>query len=210
MDYAVHTLVNGPLEQNCYALHVQGRGDCILVDPGSSAEELRAALQARGLKPALILATHGHYDHVGAVAALAAWSGAPFAMAKADEPQLDALEDTFAFYGMGATKRPTVQRWLAHGEQVQAAGLSLRVLATPGHTPGGLCFWHAESGNLFTGDTLFAGSVGRSDMEGGDAGALIAGIKRQLFPLPESAAVLPGHGEASSLGAEKRHNRFLQ
>jgi glyoxylase-like metal-dependent hydrolase (beta-lactamase superfamily II) len=210
MDYAVHTLVNGPLEQNCYALHQQGRADCILVDPGSSPEELRAALESRGLKPALILATHGHYDHVGAVHALAAWSAAPFAMAKADEPWLEALEDSFAFYGMGSTKRPTVQRWLAHGEQVQAAGLSLQVLATPGHTPGGLCFWHPESGSLFTGDSLFAGSVGRSDMEGGDAAALIAGIKRELFPLPDSAAVLPGHGEASTLGAEKRHNRFLQ
>lgn len=210
MPYQVHTLVNGPLEENCYALQVVGRPDCVLIDPGSAAPQLQGELQRLGLRPTLMLATHGHYDHVGAVHALAQWSQAPFAMAQGDEPLLDALEDTFAFYGMGDTHKPSVQRWLKAGETVEAAGLSLKVLGTPGHTPGGLCFWHAESQSLFSGDTLFAGSVGRSDMEGGDGAALIAGIKRELFPLPDDAAVYPGHGEHSSLGREKRENRFLR
>ncbi len=210
MPATVHTLVNGPLEQNCYALQAQGRADCILIDPGSGADELQARLQGLGLRPALILATHGHYDHVGAVHGLAQWTGADFGMAKADEPWLDSLEDTFAFYGMGPTRRPTVQRWIAPGETVEAAGLRLQVLGTPGHTPGGLCFYHAESGSLFSGDTLFAGSVGRSDKDGGDAEALIAGIKRELLPLPEATLVYPGHGESSTLGREKRENRFLR
>lgn len=210
MPFAVHTLVNGPLEQNCYALQVQGSAECLLVDPGSDAAGLQAGLQRLGLKPALIVATHGHYDHVGAVHALAAWSGAPFAMAKADAPWLESLEDIFAFNGMGPTKQPSVQRWLQAGEDLEAAGLQLRVLGTPGHTPGGLCFWHEASQSLFSGDTLFAGSVGRSDMDGGDHAALIAGIKRELFPLPDTAIVYPGHGESSTLGAEKRGNRFLQ
>lgn len=209
MPYEVVGLVNGPLEQNCWALHQAGSAEAVLIDPGSSPDELKAALDARGLKPVLILATHGHYDHVGAVDALAKAYGAPFAMAPADAFLLEALEDTFAFMGMGPTKQPTIDRTLAHGDSVQAAGLTLQVLATPGHTPGGLCFWHAESGSLFTGDTLFAGSVGRSDREQ-DHTALIAGIKRELFPLPDTAAVYPGHGEASTLGAEKAGNRFLQ
>jgi glyoxylase-like metal-dependent hydrolase (beta-lactamase superfamily II) len=210
MAFQVHTLVNGPLEQNCYALQVQGRNDCVLIDPGSSAPQLQAQLQRLGLQPALILATHGHYDHVGAVDALAAWSGAPFAMAQADEAWLDSLEDIFAFNGMGPTRKPTVQRRLQPGELLEAAGLTLRVLGTPGHTRGGLSFWHEASGSLFSGDTLFAGSVGRSDMDGGDHATLIASIRREYFPLPDAATVYPGHGEASSLGAEKRGNRFLQ
>lgn len=210
MAFAVHTLVNGPLEQNCYALAVQGREDCVLIDPGSEPQRLQQGLQSLGLKPALILATHGHYDHVGAVHALAQGSGAPFAMARADAFWLDSLEDIFAFHGLGSTRKPQVDRWLEHGQVLRAAGLELAVLATPGHTPGGLCFWHAPSGSLFTGDTLFAGSVGRSDMEGGDHAALIAGIKRELWGLPDQAVVYPGHGEASTLGAEKRGNPFLR
>lgn len=210
MSFKVHTLVNGPLQQNCYALRVQGRPDCVLVDPGSSAAELKAGLESLGLKPALILATHGHYDHVGAVQALAEWSGAPFGMAREDEDWLESLEDTFAFHGMGPTQRPSVQRWLAPGEELEAAGLRLRVLGTPGHTRGGLSFWHAASGSLFTGDTLFAGSVGRSDMDGGDHAALISGIRREYFGLPDAAVVYPGHGEASTLGAEKKGNPFLR
>jgi glyoxylase-like metal-dependent hydrolase (beta-lactamase superfamily II) len=210
MKYEVLTLVNGPLEQNCYVLHAQGSPDAVVVDPGSSPEELKSVLDGRGLRPVVLLATHGHYDHVGAAHALAQAYGAPFAMARADDGLLDALEDTFAFLGMGCTRRPTVDRWLSPGDRVDAAGLRLKVLGTPGHTPGGLCFWHAESGSLFSGDTLFAGSVGRSDMEGGDHAALIAGIRRELFPLPDAAVVYPGHGEASTLGREKATNRFLQ
>lgn len=206
----VHTLVNGPIEENCYALALPGRGDCVLIDPGSSPSELKAALEAKGLRPALLLATHGHYDHVGAVHALAQAYGAPFAMAQSDEFLLDTLEDTFAFNGWGPTRRPEVQRWLTPGESVEAAGITLKVLGTPGHSPGGLCFWHAASASLFSGDTLFEGSVGRSDLPGGDGAALIAAIKRELFPLPDEAVVYPGHGGASTLGHEKRENRFLR
>ena len=210
MPAHVHCLVNGALEENCYALRLDGCPDAILIDPGSSPDELKAALARLGLTPALLLATHGHYDHVGAVQALAEAYQAPFAMAQADAYLLEALEDTFAFNGWGPTKKPQVQRWLKAGESLEAAGLTLRVLGTPGHTPGGLCFWHEASASLFSGDTLFAGSVGRSDFEGGDHGALIASIKRELFPLPDATRVYPGHGEASTLGREKRENRFLR
>jgi glyoxylase-like metal-dependent hydrolase (beta-lactamase superfamily II) len=96
------------------------------------------------------------------------------------------------------------------GEVLQAGGLDLHVLGTPGHTPGGLCFYHPGSASLFSGDTLFAGSVGRSDFEGGDHGQLIASIKRELLGLPDPTRVFPGHGEASTIGQERAENRFLQ
>jgi glyoxylase-like metal-dependent hydrolase (beta-lactamase superfamily II) len=210
MLFEVHTLVNGSLEENCYFLRAQGQPSGILIDPGSSPGELKAALEKLGAKPALMLATHGHFDHVGAVHALATAFGCPFALSRLDEGLLDGLEDSYAFYGLGETRRPKVDRWLEAPSVLDEAGLTLRVLATPGHTPGGLCFWHEESLSLFTGDTLFAGSVGRSDFEGSSHDQLIASIRGRLLVLPDQATVYPGHGESSTLGAERRGNPFLQ
>ena len=210
MNFKIHTLVNGPLEENCYLLHASDRAEGVLIDPGSDAAGLKLALDKLGVKPVLLLATHGHFDHVGAVHGLAAAYSAPFAQSQEDAFLLEMLEDTFAMYGMGSTKEPKVDRWLKAGETLEAAGLQIKVLGTPGHTPGGLCFYHAASGSLFSGDTLFAGSVGRSDGEGASHEALIASIKRELLPLPNATVVYPGHGEASTLGAERRENRFLQ
>jgi glyoxylase-like metal-dependent hydrolase (beta-lactamase superfamily II) len=198
------------MEQNCYLLYEEGRAEGVLVDPGSDPAALRQGIDAAGVKPVLILATHGHFDHVGAVQAMKEAYGAPFALAKADADYLDVLEDSFAFYGMGSTRKPAVDRWLMAGEALQVAGLDLRILGTPGHTPGGLCFYHPPSGSLFSGDTLFAGSVGRSDFEGGSHPQLIDSIRRELLVLPSATKVYPGHGPASDLAEEKAHNRFLQ
>lgn len=210
MPYDLRCFVNGPLEQNCYFLGLEGRPDGVLVDPGSDPDLLRRGLAGR--VPALLLATHGHFDHIGAAAALAKAYGCPFAMARPDEFLLDDLEDAFAAYGMGPTERPGVDFWLEPGREVQAAGLTLKVLGTPGHTPGSVCFFHAGTSAVFSGDTLFAGTVGRSDFPGGDHGQLIASIRRELLSLPDldKVRVLPGHGEASTLGEEARHNRFLR
>lgn len=209
MPFQVQTLVNGSLEENCYFLHAEGRPEGILIDPGSSPKDLRRVLDQAGHRPVLLLATHGHFDHIGAVQELAEAYQCPFAMSQKDEDLLDVLEDTFAFYGMGSTRRPTVDRWLDGGKPVEAAGLRLQVLETPGHTPGGLCFWHEESRSLFSGDTLFAGSVGRSDFEGSSHEQLISSIRRSLLPLADPVSLYPGHGEASSLEQERLHNPFL-
>jgi glyoxylase-like metal-dependent hydrolase (beta-lactamase superfamily II) len=203
-------LLNGPIEENCYVLHREGALEAILIDPGSSPEQLREVMDKAGLKPVLILATHGHFDHVGAAQALAEAYGAPFACHEADVPMLDFLEDQFAFYGMGSTKKPVVSRTLKHGEFIEAAGLKLKVLHTPGHTPGGLCFYEAGSGSLFSGDTLFRRSIGRSDFEGGNHAQLVSSIRSQLLSLPGQTKVYPGHGEASSIAEEKDENGFLQ
>lgn len=204
------TLTNGSLEENCYFLHDSERSDGLLIDPGSSPDELKQALDAQGLKPVWMLATHAHFDHVGAVHALAQAYGAKFACPRLDEEILDALEDTYAFYGMGPTKQPKVDRWLEGGESLSEAGLGLQVLFTPGHTPGGVCYYHAASGNLFSGDTLFAQSIGRSDLPGGDPDLLLKSIRTQLFSLPEAVTVYPGHGPATQIGREKRQNPFVR
>lgn len=210
MVHEVHTLLNGPIEENCYFLRLVGAEQGILIDPGSDPALLRAGLDALGAKPVLLLATHCHFDHVGAVQALAQDYGIPFACHRADLELLDVLEDTFAFYGMGQTKKPAVDRLLESGELVEAAGLRLRVLATPGHTPGGLCFHDAEGGHLFSGDTLFHRSVGRSDMPGGDGALLLRSIKDKLYSLPPQTQVWPGHGPQTSIAAEQRENPYTR
>jgi hydroxyacylglutathione hydrolase len=206
----IHTFVNGPIQENAYLCHEEGFIEAVLIDPGDEAGRLEREIRALGLKPQLILATHGHFDHVGAVAALAAAFGIPFAMHGADGFLLDRLADMAAFYGQEATQRPGVQQALLGGESVGVAGLTLKVLATPGHSPGSLCYYHAESGSLFSGDTLFEGSVGRSDTEGGSHATLIASIHRELLGLPDATLVYPGHGAATTIGDERRHNPHLQ
>jgi glyoxylase-like metal-dependent hydrolase (beta-lactamase superfamily II) len=208
--YHIQTLVNGSLEQNCYLLYDDARPEALVIDPGSQADLLRQAIDQAGLKPALILATHGHFDHVGAVHALQEAYGAPFGLAQADAGLLEGLEDTAAFYGVVGAQEPRADRWISPGERVAAGGLELQVLGTPGHTPGGLCFYHAPSGSLFSGDTLFAGSVGRSDFPGGSHEQLIDSIRRELLTLPPATVVYPGHGDATTLAQERAHNRFLQ
>jgi hydroxyacylglutathione hydrolase len=212
MPYQILTLVNGALEENCYFLHAEGRNEGVLIDPGSSPEQLRRGLDQAGLRPVLLLATHGHFDHIGAAQDLAEAYRSPFAMSRLDEALLDTLVDTSAFYGLGETRRPRVDLWLDPATKLDRAGLSIKILATPGHTPGGLCFWHAESRSLFSGDSLFAGSVGRSDFDGSSHAQLIASIRRELLSLPDpdGIRVYPGHGEATTLGEEMRHNPFLQ
>jgi glyoxylase-like metal-dependent hydrolase (beta-lactamase superfamily II) len=206
----IQTFVNGPIQENAYLLYEEGGREAVLIDPGDEAGRLEKEIRALGVTVKLILATHGHFDHVGAVAALAKAFGASFAIQAADDFLLESLEDTAAFYGQQATKRPSIDLALKGGESVGVPGLQLKVLATPGHTPGGLCYYHAASGSLFSGDTLFEGTVGRSDTEGGDHRQLIASIHRELLPLPDQTIVYPGHGDKTSIGAERKSNPHLQ
>jgi hydroxyacylglutathione hydrolase len=206
----IHCFTNGPVQENAYLLYAEGGQEAVMIDPGDEAARLEKEARSLGVSVKLILATHGHFDHVGAVDALAKAFGARFAMHAGDQFLLDRLEDMAAFYGQGATKQPVIGQALKAGDSVGVAGLTLKVLATPGHTPGGLCYYHAESASLFSGDTLFEGTVGRSDTEGGDHGQLIASIQRELLALPDATTVYPGHGEATSIGAERRQNPHLQ
>lgn len=198
----IQTLTNGPLGENCYVLSEGVQA--LVIDPGSSPKELMRAIDEAGLKPVLILATHAHFDHVGAVSALAEAYAAPFAMHRADSEILEVLAATYAFYGMGSTKRPAIGMELKDGDVIDQAGIQLKVIHTPGHTPGGICFYHKASGSLFSGDTLFHRSIGN-----GEHDQLVASIKARLLTLPDITRVYPGHGEPTSILEEKEENAFL-
>lgn len=210
VSLTIHTFLNGSFEENCYLAHLAGAKQGILVDPGSSPEELKAAIAATGVKPVLILATHGHVDHVGAVQSMKEAYGAPFACHGDEEALLEGLEDSYAFYGLGTTRRPRIDQAVKDGDLLKGAGMEWRVIHTPGHSPGSLCLYHQDSGTLFSGDTLFKQSIGRSDFPGGSAKALLESIRGKLYVLPDATRVLPGHGEETTLGAEKKDNPFTQ
>jgi hydroxyacylglutathione hydrolase len=204
------TLTNGSLAENCYFFHLPGNGEGVLVDPGAEFDKLDSAVSQSGAKPVLALATHGHFDHVGQVAAFQKKYGTSLAMHPADKEQLDGLVDTYMFYGLGNTSVPSLEQELADGQELEVAGMKLEILHTPGHSPGGVCAYHRESGTLFSGDTLFKSSIGRSDLPGGSADKLEASIREKLYVLPDDTRVLPGHGPETTIGFEKANNPFVR
>ena len=196
----VRSFVNGQLEENCYLIYVPGAREGLLIDPGSSPSEIIRNIDALGVRPVLILATHGHFDHVGAVKRIKERYQAPFYCPEADLGHL-------RFLGAEA---PEPDRLLKGGEALEAGGLKVKVLATPGHTEGGLCYLLEEEGLLFSGDTLFEGTVGRSDLPGGSVQDLTRSLKQVLRPLKDGIRVYPGHGEATTMGREKKLNPYLR
>jgi glyoxylase-like metal-dependent hydrolase (beta-lactamase superfamily II) len=209
MTLKIECILNGPFEENCYLVWKEGSTSCLVIDPGSSPDMLQKAAQKAGVRPSLIVATHAHVDHVGAVHALKETFQAPFAMHEGDQEQLDMLEDAYSYYGFGTTKKPAVDRVLKDGDTVEAGDLKLKVIATPGHSQGSLCLYH-DSGVLFSGDTLFRRSVGRYDFPGGSREQLQKSIQSRLYTLPDATVVYPGHGESTTIGEEKRENPFIQ
>lgn len=193
---------------NCYIVGDDETKECIVVDPASEAERVLAVLEKLGLKATLIAVTHGHPDHTGAVVPLLKATGAPFAMHPADVPYLPEWGSMFGFMIPGFQDPPSPDVELTKGSVVKAGGLSFAVIETPGHTPGGICL-HNE-GVLLSGDTLFQAGIGRYDLPGGDGSTLLESIRTRLFILPDEVDVFPGHGEATNIGWEKRHNPFMQ
>ena len=207
MPLAVESFVLGPAEENCYLVRTeQGAPEAVVVDPGDDAEQLRSALSRGGARCAAILVTHCHWDHLGAVADLAEATGAPVYMSRVEAPVLEAADDFYAPLGMHV--RPYTPNVRLEGDETfEAAGIELQTITVPGHSPGHLAF-HAE-GCLFSGDVLFAGGVGRTDLPGGDWATLLASIRALLERFPPETVVYPGHGPSTTLGAERSRNPFL-
>ncbi|HEY7511763.1 MAG TPA: MBL fold metallo-hydrolase [Vicinamibacteria bacterium] len=201
----------GPLQCNCTILGDPGSGEAIVVDPGDEVEKVLAALRRHGLRCAVILNTHAHIDHVGANHALREASGARLMMHEADLPLYDNLRVQSQWLGglIPEPPRAELDGHVDHGDRVGAGEVAVQVLHTPGHTPGSICFRVGEEALVLTGDTLFAGSIGRTDLWGGDFEQEIASIRRHLLPLDAATRVIPGHGPETTIGWEKQHNPFL-
>ncbi|MEN3047677.1 MAG: MBL fold metallo-hydrolase [Candidatus Caldarchaeales archaeon] len=203
MELQVETLVVGPLSTNCYV--VSSGGEALIVDPGWEAERVLRAVS--GMEVVGIVATHGHFDHVGAVEELRRRLGAEFAIHRLDEGMLDAAVAIGERFGV-KFERPKPDRHIEEGDRIQLGGVQIEVIHTPGHSPGSVCL--RAGFTLFSGDTLFMGSVGRTDIAGGSFEHLERSIRTKLYVLDDATVVYPGHGPATTIGFEKRHNPFVR
>jgi glyoxylase-like metal-dependent hydrolase (beta-lactamase superfamily II) len=203
-------LTVGPFQENCYVIGDEETGEGALIDPGDEAARIALAVEQSGLDIGQIIITHAHIDHVGAVAALVDEYACPVLMHAEAEPMLGQLPTQAMMMGLRFGKVPAVDRHIDDQELLEVGGLGLRSLYTPGHAPGHLAFYLESEGLVFAGDALFAGSVGRTDLFGGDMGLLMRSINERLMTLPDETRVLPGHGPETTIGDERANNPFLR
>jgi glyoxylase-like metal-dependent hydrolase (beta-lactamase superfamily II) len=206
----LETLTVGPFQENCYVIGDESTGEGALVDPGDEAARIALAVEQTGLEVGRIIVTHAHIDHVGAVAALVDEYSCPVLMHAEAEPMLGQLPTQALMMGLRFGKVPAVERHIEDDEVLEVGGLRLRALYTPGHAPGHLAFYLESEGLVLSGDALFAGSVGRTDLFGGDMELLLRSINERLLALPDETRVYPGHGPQTTVGDERRYNPFLQ
>jgi len=198
---------NGQFVENCYFVIDEATAECAIIDPGEEAGLIAHKLQAEGVRPVGIWLTHAHLDHVLGVARLKADTGVPVYLHPADRELYDhAVQQGLAF-GVAVDPPPPPDRPLAAGDTVQVGELRFTVRHAPGHSPGSVCL--VGEGVVFTGDVLFAGSIGRTDLPGGDFDTLVRSIERELLTLPDSTIVYSGHGPETTIGRERRANPFL-
>ncbi len=202
-------IVVGHLGVNCFVLGCEQTGMGVVVDPGADGEEILALVAKRGLKIEKIINTHGHFDHIGANKVVKDATGAELLIHEQDTPYLNKAAEVATMYGLRADNSPIPDRFLTDEMELTFGNCRMTVLHTPGHTPGGCCLYFPEEGKVITGDTLFAESVGRTDLPGGSSETLINSIRTKLLPLPGETSVYPGHGPESSIVHEKRHNPYL-
>lgn len=209
LSYAIVPVT--PFDQNASVLWCPVTRQAVVCDPGGNLERIEALVKKESLTLVRILVTHGHIDHAGGVAELAARLNLPIEGPHRDDQfWIDGMPQQSKMFGFPPVASFTPDRWLAAGDQVSFGEVTLDVLHCPGHTPGHVCFYHADSQLLLVGDVLFQGSIGRTDFPRGDHATLIRSIRKQLFPLGDDVAFIPGHGPMSTLGAERRNNPYVQ
>jgi hydroxyacylglutathione hydrolase len=205
----LETIPVGPLSVNCYLFGDHDARRAIVIDPGDETERVLEAIEALGCHLEAIVATHGHFDHVSGIAAVKrAYPDVPLLAHRDDLFLLESNADRAGRWGFEVEDCPPANRYLADGDTVRVGAFELRVIHTPGHSPGGICL--AGEGLVFAGDTLFQGTVGRTDVPGGDQAQLVRSIRERLYVLPCATRVFPGHGPATTIGDEKRTNAVVR
>lgn len=207
-------LTTGPLQVNTYIVGDEATGDAVVIDPGGNAPEILGVVEEAGFVLRRIINTHAHFDHVGGVQPLKEAAGVPFALHRDDLPILENYSSQLAYFGASGGEPPAVDEYIEEGQEIEVGETVLRVLFTPGHSPGHVTFVHddPESGEgpvAFSGDVLFQRSIGRFDLPGGDYERLMRSIREELLPLGDEAVIHPGHGPSTTIGEEKKHNPFL-
>ena len=207
-EVKINILPVGFLDANCYILSDPEAGEGIAVDPGDEGEKIAKAIEEAGIKLKYIINTHGHYDHIGANALLREKFGAQILIHEADGPMLENPSLNLSFMKPRIKIQGlTPDKLLKEGEIISAGAISLEVIHTPGHTPGSICL--LGDGYILTGDTLFQGAVGRTDLPGGSYESIIESVNTKLKPLADALKVYPGHGLSSTIGEEKLNNPFM-
>lgn len=205
----VRHAVVGPFAANCYLAACRRTGEALLVDPGGDVARALGMRAPEGFRVVRIFCTHGHVDHVAGAAEAKRLTGAPLEIHPADEGWLAAVPSQAEMFGFEAAEAPTAELHAEDGETIRFGDLEAKVLHTPGHSAGSSCLWFPSTGVVFTGDTLFAGSVGRTDLPGGDFEALASSIRGKLLGLGDDVRFYPGHGPAGTIGEERRSNPFV-
>jgi glyoxylase-like metal-dependent hydrolase (beta-lactamase superfamily II) len=205
----VRSFTVGPVAENCFIARRDGADRAVIVDPGEEPERILEAVDAFGVKVEAILVTHCHFDHIGAVAPVAEATGAPVYCPEIEVPVLADIMSYVPWPGFGPYESYDADETVAGGERLTLAGLDIEVLFTPGHSPGHVTYAIPDQGALFSGDVLFKGSVGRTDLPGGDGPTLMESIRALVEGYPPETTVYPGHMAITTLGDERASNPFL-
>ncbi|MGD9210225.1 MAG: MBL fold metallo-hydrolase [Desulfobacteraceae bacterium] len=204
----IEQLALGPIQANCYIIGCPKTQETAVIDPGDEGDKILMLLAKNSLKVTKIINTHGHFDHVGANRYIKEATGADLLIHRKDASMLSQLSTAAAAWGMRAENSPAPDKELEDGDTISFGEITLNVIHTPGHTHGGISLYGENC--VFVGDTLFAGSIGRTDLPGGDYETIISSIQQKLFTLPEETKVYPGHMGTTTIGMEKRNNPFCR
>jgi len=203
------SLAVGPLSVNCFVVACEQSREGIVVDPGGDVELIADIVKRHGLKIQTVINTHGHFDHLGGNRQALTTFGAQLLIHQADAPMLSKSAEVARMYGLSGDNSPEADAYLFDGMEVSFGTCRLKVLHTPGHTLGGCCLYFEDEHKVITGDTLFADSIGRTDLPGGSHEQLLNSIRTKLFTLPDDVIAYPGHGPETTIGHEKRNNPYF-